>query len=115
MNKTHVIDFLLNGEVEAMHNDKFSLSFLGEQSIKRATEIVFDDDKQTWALILSPGPLPMFCTVFGLEPVEGGEGFTTYEGARKVEVVWLNSCRVHGVPPDSSKGLELLAIARDSQ
>ena len=47
--KSHVIDFTPEGMAQAMHNDKFDLSFLGRQSIERATEIVFDEDYQQWA------------------------------------------------------------------
>lgn len=101
----HVIEFFPSGEVEAMHNDEFPLSFLGRQSIERATEIAFDPAKQAWAICL-PNVL------HGYLVVDGGEGFLTYEGARKVEVVWLNQCRMEGVSPDSPDGLVILSDIR---
>lgn len=106
---THVIDFLPSGEVEALHNDGFSLSFLGKQSIRRATEIAFDPEAQAWAIAL-PDPLSAFD---GYIVVEGGEGFATYEDARRVEVFWLNRCRVLGITPDSPDGLVILAEIRN--
>ncbi len=48
----HVIDFLPNGHVEAMHNDAFTLAFLGRQNIERATEIKFNEESQKWDIHL---------------------------------------------------------------
>jgi hypothetical protein len=105
----HVIDFLPTGEVEAMHNDQFSLAFLGKQEIERATEIKFNPDSQTWGIYLPAlwltVPPPYYA-------VEHGQGFLTYEEARKVEVQWLNACRIDGVEPASDAGLRVLAFVR---
>jgi hypothetical protein len=107
----HVIDFTPEGEVQAMHNDKFDLSFLGKQSIERATEIKFDEPSQKWG-ILFPGPHED-----GSEGYRSNElalGFSTYEGARQVEVAWLNSCRREGVHPLELSGLEHLRQIREA-
>jgi hypothetical protein len=107
----HVIDFLPTGEVEAMHNDKFDLSFLGRQSIERATEIKFDQASQKWA-IWFPKSWPHIGG--GYFQVGSATGFATYEGARAVEVEWLNSCRLLGFRPISKHGLTELEAIRSA-
>lgn len=100
------IDFSPDGGVEALYNDNFQLSFLGEQSIQRATEIAFDPKAQAWAICLPH-------VLHGYLVVDGGEGFTTYEGARQVEVAWFNACRIEGVAPNSPDGLVILLNVRE--
>lgn len=107
MNNVHVIDFFPTGAVESMYSDNFQLSFLGEQSIQRATEIAFDPKVQAWAIALPH-------VLHGYLVVDGGEEFSTYEGARQVEVAWFNACRIAGVAPDSPEGLVILSDTRES-
>jgi len=101
----HVIDFTSEGTAQAMHSDKFPLAFLGAQSITRATDIKFNEDTQTWGLYL-PSDIGTW------EGVPEAQGFDTYEGARKVEVRWLNVCRLRGVNPESNDGLSALKLIR---
>lgn len=105
----HVISFKPNGEVTALHNDSFDLSFLGRQQIKRATDIRFDSATQTWGLWL-PKPWPHVGGEF--YTFNGAGGFVSYEEARKVEVEWLNTSALLGVHPTSESGLSLLAEVR---
>lgn len=108
---SHVIDFTPEGTAQAMHNDKFDLSFLGAQRIERATEIKFDSATQRWGIWL-PKPWPHVGGEYF--EVQGGGGFHTYEGARKVEVSWLNACRIQGVDPASQQGLNVLQVIRNA-
>lgn len=105
----HVISFKPNGEVTALHNDSFDLSFLGRQRIRRATDIRFSEGTQQWSLWL-PKPWPHVGGEFFMAP--GADGFSSYETARKVEVEWLNSCALLGVDPDSEEGLTVLVGVR---
>ena len=113
----HVIDFKLDGEVQAMHNDKFDLSFLGNQSIERASELKFNEETQTWGIWLHRGDHHWSFNSGGITrfnpPVEGADGFATYDGSRQVEVAWLNSCRRDGVEPTSDQGLAHLRRIRE--
>ena len=99
---THVISFSPTGEAQAMHNDKFDLSFLGRQSIERATEIKFFGVTQTWTITFPDDDGRHY------RWTKECEGFPTYEGARKIEVAWLNECRAAGLEPMSKGGLQLL-------
>lgn len=112
MRGSHVIDFNLDGSVEALHSDQFPLSFLGRQSITRATDIRFSEGRQAWD-IWFPDPLASPPTNQFL-PVYEATGFTTYEVARKVEVAWLNASRLAGVYPLSTRGREILLEIRVS-
>jgi hypothetical protein len=100
-----VIDFRPTGEVEAMHRDKFNLSFLGAQSIHRASDIRFDEDTQQWDIHLA--------SEGGFVPVEAARGFETYEEARKMEVRWLEMARLHDLSPLSEEGTNLLRVLRE--
>lgn len=103
----HVIEFSPAGEVVAMYNDKFPLSFLGRQSIQRATEIKFNEIEQSWIICLPDRDRP---DVFIPQP--GALGFKTYEGARRVEVAWLNECRFRGCHPTDEFGERILCQLR---
>lgn len=111
----HVIEFTPQGTVHAMHNDKVDLGILGKQSIERATEIKFCEECQTWGIYLPPGD--------GNTPAQSGDkfsvlvddaakGFATYEGARQVEVEWLNRCRLENVSPRVYNGILILKQTR---
>lgn len=96
----HVIDFNADGSVESLHNDKLTLDFLGQQHVERVSEIVFSDDKQKWYITIR-GYTGRFYKVD-----EAGL-FGTYEEARKLEVVWLNACRLNECIPLSVQGRQL--------
>lgn len=106
---THVIQINADGSAEAMHNDGMSLAFLGAQYIERATEIKFDAITQKWEIW---APNTYTHRVFERIYFSPACGFDTYEGARQVEVAWLNACRLGGIPPQSESGLQILAAAR---
>lgn len=101
-----VIDFRPDGAVEAMHRDRFNLGFLGKQSIKRASEILFDEETQAWDIHIAVG------SEFIL--VEDAKGFADYDEARKMEVRWLEYCRLHDLEPTSTEGINLLKVLREN-
>lgn len=104
--KSLVISFKPSGEVESLHIDKFDLGFLGAKSIRRATEIIFDEKAQLWGIV-------MLSEAGSRENGWPGQrGFATYEQARDVEVAWLNLCRAKGVEWDTTAGADLLGEAR---
>ena len=105
----HVIDFNSDGSAEAMHNDKFPLSMLGDQQIVRATEIKFVPASQTWSICEPEATRDDFGAYY---PFANGEGFATYDGARKIEIAWLNACRLEGVSPCSEAGAAALRFIR---
>lgn len=96
-----VIDFLDDGCVEAMHVTQFDLGFLGNKSVKRATEILFDENTQKWYLSL--------CTDAGPHPLPKYQ-WLDYDTARDAEVVWLNSCRRGGIDPTTPHAAKMLRI-----
>lgn len=99
-----VIDFKPNGSVEAMHRDKFNLSFLGKQSIQRASDIKFNDDTQQWDI--------HFAIDGEFIPLDAARGFDTYDDARRMEVRFLEFCRLHDIIPNSPEGENLLTVLR---
>lgn len=107
----HVIEFTPQGTVHAMHNDKVDLSVLGKQSIERATEIKFCDECQTWGIYL-PEPAAAGEMQFKYVVDDSALGFKTYEGARQVEVEWLNRCRLENVSPRVYNGILILKKTR---
>lgn len=106
MNIGHVIDFHEDGSAEAMHNDKFDLSLLGRQHIKRATDILFNDGTQTWGIFFPSPDGGIHRTV------PKAQGFRTYEDARRTEVSWLNLSRAGGFNPLSMQGVDALSEIR---
>lgn len=103
-----VISIDAHGHVEAMYSDELNLAFLGDQRVRRQTDIAFNENTQNWDIhylaedgrrMFSP-PAPQLC------------GFASYEHARKVEVAWLNACRKIGVNPCSLLGLSIAMAAR---
>lgn len=110
----HVIDIGIDGTATAMHNDKIDLSFLGKQEITRATEIKFCEDCQKWGIFL-PKKWDESLTKEGEFSVmvdDAARNFDTYEGARKVEVAWLNASRLANVSPSSYTGISILQATR---
>lgn len=103
-----VIDFSPEGGVEAMHRENIlDLGFLGDQSIRRATDIRFDDKTQTWGIWPAAPQAGDF-----LPPPVGGSGFKSYEEAREAEVAWLERCRLFDREPLSDSGILILDIVR---
>lgn len=100
-----VIDFKPNGHVESLHMDAFDLGFLGQKATYRQTDIVFDSDTQLWNLeyLMNGG---------GRYLSECLNGFQTYEEARRIEVAWLNNCRLLSVEPASGQGMRIMAGIR---
>jgi hypothetical protein len=101
-----VINFEATGEVTAMHRDEFSLGFLGKQQIERASEIKFNEETQKWDIYLpqpEDGPYPGMQWVTCAE----GMGFAEYNGARRFEVLWLETCALYSVNPLSGDGRAL--------
>ncbi len=103
----HVISIAVDGYISAMHNDKFDLSFLGKQSIKRASEITFNEETQKWDIKLLEYK-------YNQEDIEELNRFNTYEEARQVEVEWLNICREKGIVPILQEGITHLKRIRYS-
>lgn len=101
----HVIEFGADGRVEAMHNDKMNLDFLGPQRVTRASEILWDENDQVWAVWLVRQDS-------SLMRIDSLGTFTSYDSARKAEVAWLNACRRSGVAPDSEPASALALHAR---
>lgn len=91
MSKEYVIDVGATGKVTALHNDQFSLSFLGAQKIQRASDIRFNEETQLWDIYLRDEA--------GVEyqPTPALSGFDTYDGARTFEVQALNHIRKSGL------------------
>lgn len=100
-----VIDFKNTGEVSSLHMDAFDLGFLGDKKVFRQTDIVFDDETQLWNIIyLIEGATQFHDSAL--------YGFNSYETARKFEVLWLNDCRLMGIPPASADGVEAMKTLR---
>lgn len=103
-----VIDFTPEGGVEAMHRENIlDLGFLGDQDIRRATDIRFDSKTQKWGIWPASPNADDF-----LAPPEGAAGFTSYEEARQVEIEWLERCRLFDRNPLSDSGLLILSTLR---
>jgi len=92
----HIIDFNIDGSVESLYHDEFSLKHLGKVSIERASHVVFDEPSQLWdvipTLIKRYDPLP-----------EVYSGWSTYAKAVKFEVSIFNALREHSIL--SAKGI----------
>lgn len=81
----HVVSIGPAGTVKAMHTDKFSLGFLGNQVIVRASDICWDEKTQSWGIHFNIDgafvyPLPVY------------QGFAGYEDAREFEVAVMQEC-----------------------
>lgn len=102
-----VIDIARDGAIQALYReDALALGSLGRQSIARASDLVFHEDTQDFAIHLAAG-LGTFH-----DPLPEALGFPSYEAARAMEVRWLEMARLHDVAPDSREGRCLLAHLR---
>lgn len=109
MSRELVVDFLESGEAQAMHVDSFDLGFLGNKNVKRATEIKFNEETQSWGLHLPVNAQNQECVEPTYRPVSEAQGFPSYEVARDAEVLWLNVCRAMGAEPSSAYGVKVIA------
>lgn len=101
-----VVTFNEDGEVNAMHRDIFDLGFLGRQEITRASEILFDEAQQKWAVHLPDGK-----GGYG-RAILAARGFALYNEARDFEVRWLEHCALRGVEPMSFEGIAIANTER---
>lgn len=107
-----VINIDADGGVQAMHQDTFPLSFLGDMEVKRASELQFNIATQRWDILVPPQTEQVPVEYWGTHPL--AQGFPSYEAARQVEVRWFNQCRELAVYPLSDEGVALLpAILAD--
>ncbi len=104
-----VIDVEADGAVHSMYRENvLQLDFLGKQSVRRASDLIFNDDTQMFDIHLAEGSTFM-------PPVPEARDFPTYEAAREMEVRWLEMSRLHDVRPSSPEGRCLLAHLRSEQ
>lgn len=107
-----VIEFDLDGSLTLMQTDRVDLSGIGRQSVRRASEIEWNESAQQWEIALylynDDG------VRVGSDTHPKARGFPGYEAARKAEVRWLNACRWEGAEPLSERGLELLEESRNT-
>ena len=89
----HVIVVGQTGCVRSMHSDKFSLGFLGNQVIERASDIRFDNATQRWGIWFH------IKGDFMPPALSSHKMFETYEGARNHEVRVMNESLKTGLPP----------------
>lgn len=103
----HVIAISATGGVKSMHNDRFPLSFLGEQSIYRASDIKWNESRQNWEI---------WFNVAGsfLKPFAEYKGFSSYEKARDFEVEVMNQCLKEDALPSDYAILEWARKKRPS-
>jgi hypothetical protein len=100
-----IIDFTPAGTAQAMHRDGFDLAFLGERSIKRASDIKFNEGTQLWDIwLIREEEQPCL--------VSEAKGFPAYDVARSFEVAWLDACRLKGLDSVSVEGREVLGTLR---
>lgn len=76
-----------------MHHDSFSLGFLGDQNIERASEILWNRQTQSWDIRFVGEPLP------ATRPAPEYCGFRRYDDARAFEVMVMNQCLRNGCGP----------------
>lgn len=88
----HVVVIEPSGAVRAMHNDKFSLSFMGIQVIVRASEIKWNEEAQNWEIWFRADDS-------FLMPYRVYQTFPSYETARDFEVLVMNECMKQGKLP----------------
>ena len=90
----HVVAISPTGAVRAMHHDDFSIGFLGTQAIRRASDIVWDEDTQSWGIQFIVGEVR--------ETIQQIHcGFDSYSDARAFEVAVMNECLKRQTSPVS--------------
>ena len=105
-----IITVHTDGTVSALrYKDGPDLSVMGRQAIKRASDIVWLEDRQKWAVKPLLGPLKGLVTKEQVMRATRGENvpvnsrgdvavFDTYEDAVQAEIVVLDALRLQGHP-----------------
>lgn len=93
-----VLEITPDGRARAMHSDKFDLGFLGDKSIRRQTEILFNEKAQCWDIVYLDESGDKY-------EDEALQGFAGYEEARQFEVDWINRCRLYQLDPKHYLGV----------
>lgn len=102
--KEIVININSSGAVSALHMDHFDLGFLGNKRIGRASTIEFDEQDQSFFVLVAGE---------SAAPPEVRH-FSGYDVARKFEVEWLQACMKAGCRPYSEQGWVLAREIRAS-
>lgn len=92
-----------DGATTSLYKDEFSIGFLGDMSISRASQIVFNEKTQLWDILLT-GQETSF---------QAARGFQTYTEAVRFEVRFLQECakkypKVDPLSPDGEAVAEEL-------
>ncbi len=104
---TLVLDIQPDGRTSGIHTDDFDLGFLGKKSVRRQSEIVFNEGTEGWDI--------MYLTYDAGGSITAPPllGFASYRQAIRLEVDWLNACREVGVYPASEYGLSIALQIRE--
>lgn len=78
------------GQMETLHKGFLDLRTLGQVSIRRSSEILFDEDEQKFYIKFLEPRLESYNSEFR------SKLFNTYELAVDAEVTFLNECRLTG-------------------
>lgn len=116
MNKEMVISVGADGSVSGMHFDAFNLAFLGERDVRRASELIFNEETQLWDIHLVANVQSLDGsrrTSVTEPPIPQAQGFASYEECRDIEVRWLQACTLTGVAPTSYRGVGILEWAKN--
>jgi hypothetical protein len=117
MHNEIVIDISGEGRVSALHMDEFPLSFLGKMQVSRASSIEFDEESQTFYVVVSErrSDWQRNWIRSGGAPLvpDAAKGFTGYDEARLFEVDWLQKCALEeGCDPLSINGIAIAGFVR---
>lgn len=115
MNNT-VITVDATGGAQALHNDEFSLDYLGRMEVRRQTDISYNTNTKMWeityidhdSLLDTRNKRKSEPTMYSCPELRV---FVSYESARRVEVEWLSACREQSILPHSPEGLAVLRKA----
>lgn len=98
-----VVSVTPEGGLKGLHFDDFDLGQFGNKTVKRASEIFFNDMAQHWDVLL-PNQY---------HPFLSASGFKSYEEARNFEVIWLQECAMRGIDAYSNLGEEVAGEIRE--
>lgn len=90
MTTDHVIDISTVGDIESLYNDKVGVMDMGEVSMCRASNIVFNEATKSWDI------LPTCVENLDKLPFEYF-GWSSYDEAIKFEVAMFNEARKIGI------------------
>ncbi len=107
-----VVSVSPSGGVRSMHDDRFPMGFLGKQQIKRASDIRWNEEEQTWEIwwYVRDDEFEGFA-----EPAEPYRYFHSYELAREFEVNIMNCSLRTGYHPISNEMLLEATLLRDRE